>query len=947
MENRILYVYFGVDRLPYKDPECQVHFPNVGSVINGASNVDTIIFDVSKIGGTNGYQYVSVVTLPSGTKLYKTLSGSNNQVSLSISQEYTTQSGDLTIALNSYQGGSEIVVDEDTGLISVEGSPIIVATGSIKLSVAYTPTMESDYNPVSDITVQEALALVGSKASLDYVKFGRAKKELEVNALPIVDYHGIDLDTYEPTSEEDTTQLFENGLPIGIYSATQGSFLMTGAPTLYHDDNGVANRICAIYRNTSNEANDNLSITYLFLMLSPNNKFYFISTFNTYVFGDEYASKNTVEHLIKQYGTNGNILNIGSFPIGSPITLTASQVAQINRQDCVINSNGNLYHRYNEDTTTITFSKTAELRDVAQGKTIYLLYLTFTKATNELAASRKLIQITYPINIGSSLRLTSDYRIQLLDPSGLVRSSIDLPLESVVVGGSYDDTTETIILTLQNGSTIDIPVHDLVEGLATTTQLESGLDTKVDKVQGKGLSTNDFTDADKTKVDNSATTSELTSGLATKQDTLVSGTNIKTINNENILGSGNITIQGGGGTWGSITGDIQDQTDLQNELQDIREVAEGKTQSFSLSYLDTVAVVQAYLTANPDKKIVDESGNDITSDFLANEYSGIIDNSIFNSQNASLTPTSPTYLLCESSTNVPYDSDISYVLVEVAKIKTGDIILVVETDVPDRWYRISDGSFLKLEVALSNYVDLTTAQTITGVKTFNSQVNVSTINGTSQVVYTINNSTKYVVSNSDITTRIPIKPSSGYESVDFGSTTQKWKDAYFSGQVYAQNTFNVINASDIISNTLTQEQYDLITNGKPTLTIGTTTVGGNALQPGTLFTTPTLVSGYYYGLVVSTLTNAKTIIYQYYIDGNKKIYLSNFNNIRVFGIDQVNGKQFPTYPATNASPQVPTIAPNGGALSWETHMHEWYGTQAEYDALSSYDSNTIYNILES
>lgn len=33
----------------------------------------------------------------------------------------------------------------------------------------------------------------------------------------------------------------------------------------------------------------------------------------------------------------------------------------------------------------------------------------------------------------------------------------------------------------------------------------------------------------------------------TKQDTLVSGTNIKTINNQSILGSGNITISGGGG----------------------------------------------------------------------------------------------------------------------------------------------------------------------------------------------------------------------------------------------------------------------------------------------------------------------------------------------------------------------------------------------------------------
>jgi hypothetical protein len=37
-----------------------------------------------------------------------------------------------------------------------------------------------------------------------------------------------------------------------------------------------------------------------------------------------------------------------------------------------------------------------------------------------------------------------------------------------------------------------------------------------------------------------------------KQDTLVSGTNIKTINNESILGSGNITIQGGGTDTGTV-----------------------------------------------------------------------------------------------------------------------------------------------------------------------------------------------------------------------------------------------------------------------------------------------------------------------------------------------------------------------------------------------------------
>jgi hypothetical protein len=42
-----------------------------------------------------------------------------------------------------------------------------------------------------------------------------------------------------------------------------------------------------------------------------------------------------------------------------------------------------------------------------------------------------------------------------------------------------------------------------------------------------------------------ATTGDVQTALASKQDTLVSGTNIKTINNESLLGSGNIDIQGG------------------------------------------------------------------------------------------------------------------------------------------------------------------------------------------------------------------------------------------------------------------------------------------------------------------------------------------------------------------------------------------------------------------
>ena len=46
-----------------------------------------------------------------------------------------------------------------------------------------------------------------------------------------------------------------------------------------------------------------------------------------------------------------------------------------------------------------------------------------------------------------------------------VSDVIDLPLESVVVNGSYNNTTKKVVLTLQSGSTVEFSVADLVSGL--------------------------------------------------------------------------------------------------------------------------------------------------------------------------------------------------------------------------------------------------------------------------------------------------------------------------------------------------------------------------------------------------------------------------------------------------------------------------------------------------
>jgi hypothetical protein len=70
---------------------------------------------------------------------------------------------------------------------------------------------------------------------------------------------------------------------------------------------------------------------------------------------------------------------------------------------------------------------------------------------------------------------------------------------------------------------------------------------------------------DNTSDANKPVSSATQTALDAKQATLVSGTNIKTINSTSILGSGNIAISSAV-AWGGITGTLSTQTDLQTAL---------------------------------------------------------------------------------------------------------------------------------------------------------------------------------------------------------------------------------------------------------------------------------------------------------------------------------------------------------------------------------------------
>ena len=222
----------------------------------------------------------------------------------------------------------------------------------------------------------------------------------------------------------------------------------------------------------------------------------------------------------------------------------------------------------------------------------------------------------------------------------------------------------------------------------TSSQVDSLLDNKADK-------------------SDTYTKTETDTLLGGKQNTLVSGVNIKTLTvdgvEKSLLGTGTIEVGtgSGGGAWGEITGDIQDQTDLQNELQDIREVAEGKCKTYVLSYSTTAPVDDLY--ARMYKKPDGTAFTDL-ADF--NSYvSGLtLGNADFYSQNATITEISKYFI-----TNDYVVYTYNY-LVNTEKLKKGDIFLITETDVPDRWVSSASSAitFNKLE---TSKVDLTSYAT--------------------------------------------------------------------------------------------------------------------------------------------------------------------------------------------------------------------------------------------
>ena len=209
-------------------------------------------------------------------------------------------------------------------------------------------------------------------------------------------------------------------------------------------------------------------------------------------------------------------------------------------------------------------------------KAVNVIVPTTAADVNALPASTK-----YGATITASLN-TTDYKLTLTlkDQDGNTLGTaqvVDFPIESVVVGGSYDATNKKIVLELENGDTIDVPVADLVAGLQSEITSTNKLDA--DLVDDSTSANKFVTAANKTTWNNKQ---DAISDLATIRSGAAKGaTSVQSYSAQN----GALNVTGGVATW-AVTHNLNNS----NVAIHLYEVSSGEEVMFDRSITSENAV---------------------------------------------------------------------------------------------------------------------------------------------------------------------------------------------------------------------------------------------------------------------------------------------------------------------------------------------------------------------
>ena len=494
MNSKVLKVFYGADNLPYKDKERVTHFPVVGGTFIGASNTTEIWFYFEKIGEPNN-TWVAIAKLPNGKRGAVKLDTFNDSelnepyAKLQLNTWFTQMRGDVYISLNGYDGGITLSLDPETDLYEVTGTPVIQATGSVKLTIQYATQLIGG-EEIDEITLQEIYAMFGEKLDTD--------KGIVVIANPQVDI-----------TQYDVGQYFYSKSDNSIYENVSG--VLTLRFTAYsksESDTELAKKV------------DKLTTTGVFSYIHNGNVQGELAV-STPATGDTIAKRENDGRLkVATPTSNGDATTKGyvdafgkslSHSLQGNTTQWTFTINLLDKNNNILDTESQIFGSATQYTAgLLSASDKVKVDNIA------------SDIANSLQSAKDYADTNFAHTLDLTIDSNFDLVVKLLNANGVVISQddVDLPLESIVVSATYYETytyegttyNKVIVIVLATTSVPTIiPVGDLVSGLVSTDELATALagyytkaqaDNKfVEQVSGKGLSTNDFTDNDKSKLD--------------------------------------------------------------------------------------------------------------------------------------------------------------------------------------------------------------------------------------------------------------------------------------------------------------------------------------------------------------------------------------------------------------------------------------------------------------
>lgn len=191
-----------------------------------------------------------------------------------------------------------------------------------------------------------------------------------------------------------------------------------------------------------------------------------------------------VQNVQGQAETNAQNIASNSENITSNTNLINNNKEAVDNEITLINQNiANIQNSVSDNSTSISdiqIEQQTQNTNISQNTTnIINIKTEQTTQNNDIKTNKENIAMLES-EAGNTLDLTMDsstyvMTLDLKNKAGetLSTKSIDLPLETMVINAEYLKDSKEIQLTLQNGNTTKFSVADLIDGLASTTDLNT------------------------------------------------------------------------------------------------------------------------------------------------------------------------------------------------------------------------------------------------------------------------------------------------------------------------------------------------------------------------------------------------------------------------------------------------------------------------------------------